>query len=327
MRKTLLSGCVYLALMAGFTGVVFAADGNPAYTSAAEAGADFALQGEYLGEIDGNKWGAQVIALGDGKFDAVGYKGGLPGEGWKRGDEQKKGSGAVVNGAIEIKGEDAKVKIKDGVFAIYSLDDVKLGELKKVERKSPTLGAKPPEGAKVLFDGSTADNFENGKLIEGNLLASSNVLSKLKLMDHTMHIEFRTPFMPKSRGQGRGNSGVYLQGRYECQVLDSFGLDGADNECGGIYSINKPIVNACLPPLTWQTYDIDFKAARYDASGKKIENARTTIRHNGIVIHDNQELKHGTPGHAPEGPAAYGLFLQDHGNPVAFRNIWVVEKK
>lgn len=327
MRKTLLSGCVCLALMTGFTGVVFAADGNPAYTSVAEAGADYALQGEYLGEIDGTKSGAQVIALGDGKFDAVGYKGGLPGDGWKRGDESKKGSGAVVNGAIEINSDEAKVKIKDGVFTIYALDNVKLGELKKVERKSPTLGAKPPEGAKVLFDGTTADNFENGKLIEGNLLAATNVVSKLKLLDHTMHIEFRTPFMPKSRGQGRGNSGVYLQGRYECQVLDSFGLDGADNECGGIYSINKPIVNACLPPLNWQTYDIDFKAARYDATGKKIENGRTTIRHNGIVIHDDQELKHGTPGHAPEGPAAYGLFLQDHGNPVAFRNIWVVEKK
>ena len=142
-----------------------------------------------------------------------------------------------------------------------------------------------------------------------------------------MHIEFRTPFMPKSRGQARGNSGVYLQGRYECQVLDSFGLDGADNECGGIYSINKPVVNACLPPLAWQTYDIDFKAAKYGADGKKTTNARVTIKHNGIVIHDDQELTHGTPGHVPEGAEPYGLYLQDHGNPVAFRNIWVVDKK
>ena len=82
----------------------------------------------------------------------------------------------------------------------------------------------------------------------------------------------------------------------------------------------------CLPPLAWQTYDIDFTAAKYDAEGKKTANARVTIKHNGVVIHDNLELTKGTPGHHPEGPEKDGLFLQDHGNPVAFRNIWVVER-
>jgi hypothetical protein len=132
--------------------------------------------------------------------------------------------------------------------------------------------------------------------------------------------------MPTARDQGRGNSGVYIQSRYEVQVLDSFGLEGEDNECGGIYSIAKPAVNMCLPPLAWQTYDIDFTAARYDEQGNKTKNARVTIKHNGVVIHDNLELPHGTPGRNAEGPGPDALFLQDHGNPVAFRNIWAVEK-
>jgi hypothetical protein len=200
------------------------------------------------------------------------------------------------------------------------------GELKKVERKSKTLGAKPPKDAVVLFDGSNTDEWENAKLVDGKLLGATNTASKKKFGDHSLHIEFRTPFMPEARGQGRGNSGVYVQGRYECQVLDSFGLEGEDNECGGIYSIAKPALNMCYPPLAWQTYDIDFTAARYDESGKKTKNARVTIKHNGVTIHDNLELTHGTPGRDPEGPGPGAIFLQDHGNPVVFRNIWVVEK-
>ncbi|MEM7312811.1 MAG: DUF1080 domain-containing protein, partial [Planctomycetota bacterium] len=115
-----------------------------------------------------------------------------------------------------------------------------------------------------------------------------------------------------------------VQSRYEVQVLDSFGLEGKDNECGGIYSINKPKLNMCYPPETWQTYDIDFKAAKYDDSGKKVKNARITVKHNGVVIHKDQELAHGTPGRHKEAPEPDSLFLQDHGNPVVFRNIWAV---
>jgi hypothetical protein len=274
----------------------------------------------------------QVIALGDGKFDVVGHKGGLPGDGWKRGDETKPGKGERKDGGTaEFIGNDgwtATASEKDGVFTVTH-DGKTVGELKKVVRKSPTLGAKPPKDATVLFDGSTADNFKNGKIVEMDgekVLAASSPESKKLLGDHTMHIEFRTPFMPKARGQGRGNSGVYLQGRYECQVLDSFGLEGENNECGGIYTVAKPAVNMCFPPLSWQTYDIDFTAARYNDKGEKTENARTTIKHNGVVIHDNIELKP-TPGHHPEGPGPDHLFLQDHGNPVVFRNIWVVDKK
>lgn len=176
----------------------------------------------------------------------------------------------------------------------------------------------------MLFDGSSAEHFERGKLAMGDLLAA-DCETKHKFGSHKLHIEFRTPFKPKARGQARGNSGVYIQGRYECQVLDSFGLEGENNECGGIYSISRPAVNACFPPLTWQTYDIDFTAARYDGD-RKVHNARVTIRHNGIVIHKDLELPHGTPGKNPEGPGPDVIYLQGHGNPVVYRNIWVVEQ-
>jgi hypothetical protein len=113
---------------------------------------------------------------------------------------------------------------------------------------------------------------------------------------------------------------------YELQVLDSFGLSGENNECGGFYSIRQPDVNMCYPPLAWQTYDIDFTAAKYDGD-KKAKNARVTVKHNGVTIHDTIELARGTPGRLPEGPSPGGLYLQDHGNPVVYRNIWIVEKK
>lgn len=311
---------------------LLADDGNPAYTSVKEAGADYAIQGEYEGvvEADGNRWGAQIIALGDGEFEVVGYLGGLPGAGWERGDEINRATGKMKGDVAVFDAGDFLLKAGNGVLKVATPDDEALGKLEKVERTSPTLGAKPPADAVVLFDGSSVEGWENGKLTEEKWLTvegtAHGTWSKEKFGDHHMHIEFRTPFKPKSRGQARGNSGVYVTSRYEVQVLDSFGLEGVDNECGGIYSINRPIVNMCLPPLTWQTYDIDFTAAEYDGDGKKTKNARITVRHNGVVIHDDQELAHGTPGRFEEAAGPEALFLQDHGNPVVFRNIWAVKK-
>jgi len=317
--------CLAAALWSLCFGLATAADTNPAFTSAAEAGPDFPFQGEYVGDTASQKWGVQVVALGEGKFDVVGTRGGLPGDGWKRGDATRLGKGVLKDGVVEVTGDTWTGKIKDGVMTVMH-DGNQIGELKKAERKSPTLGAKPPAGAIVLFDGTSPDAFDNGKLVEGNLLGASSCVTKQKFGNHSLHIEFRTPFMPLSRGQARGNSGVYVQGRYEVQVLDSFGLEGKNNECGGIYQIAEPAVNMCLPPLAWQTYDIDFISAKYDADGKKTANARVTIKHNGVVIHDNLELAKGTPGYKPEGAEKLGMFLQNHGNPVAFRNIWVVER-
>ena len=158
-------------------------------------------------------------------------------------------------------------------------------------------------------------------------LLMAGCVGKQNFTNFEAHVEFLLPFKPLGRGQDRGNSGVYLQDRYEVQVLDSFGLKGEDNECGGFYTQHKPAVNMCLPPLTWQTYDIDFTAAKYDDAGKKIKNAVATVKHNGVTIHENFELKGPTPGSGKKEDATGGpLQLQGHGNPVFYRNLWVLPK-
>ncbi len=308
-----------------------AADPNKdAIDDPSKAGPSYAMQGEYVGEVPGDgkmkKLGLQVIALGDGKYRAVAYHGGLPGDGWDKG-EKIITDGKEENGAITFKSERGTGVIQNGVLTASDPDGNKVGELKKVERKSPTLGAKPSEGAVVLFDGSTADKFENGRLTEDKLLMQG-VTSKQKFQSFTLHMEFRTPYMPAAAGQARGNSGCYMQGRYEVQILDSFGLEGKNNECGGIYEPRDPDVNMCLPPLVWQTYDVDYTAAKYDAAGKKTAHARITVKHNGVLIHDNVELPKATRGNpVAEGPEPGPVYIQDHGNPVRLRNIWLVEKK
>ena len=129
--------------------------------------------------------------------------------------------------------------------------------------------------------------------------------------------------MPYARGQARANSGVYIQRRYEVQILDSFGLKGVHNECGGLYRQQEPDVNMCFPPLSWQTYDIEFTAAQWNAAGEKTANARLTVLHNGEPIHRNRELRNKTGAGKPEGPEPLPIYLQDHGNPVQFRNVWL----
>ena len=294
---------------------------DPIFTNPAEAGADFRLQGEYTGE----KCGAQVIARGEGKFHLVGWDNGLPGDVPDAKINQEMDA-VLENGAVHFKNADWDAVLTDGEL---KGTDKNGGTrvLKKIERKSPTLGEKPPPGATMLFDGTNADAWKNGKMdADGNLMCGT--VSIQEFSDFTVHVEFRTPFKPAARGQGRGNSGVYLQDRYEVQVLDSFGLKGESNECGGIYTKHKPKVNMCFPPLNWQTYDIDFEAARWDADGKKTRNAIVTVKHNGVLIHDHAEVDSATASSGrKDGPGPGPIQLQNHGNPVVFRNIWVVEKK
>lgn len=330
MKNVLLFCLIIVAAACVTTGAADRKKANLTWTDPNKAAAedpDFPIQGEYGVDKKGQAWGVQVVALGGGQFDAYLLEGGLPGLGWNRKKERVKLSGGRDGDVVSLVADQGvKARIEGGRITV-SRGDRQLADLPRIVRKSRTLGAKPPRKAVVLFDGASAEAWINGK-VENGLLPNSDITTKEKFGDYRLHLEFRTPYKPYARGQGRGNSGVYHQGRYETQVLDSFGLEGRMNECGGIYTIAESRINMCLPPLTWQTYDVNFTAARFDADGKLKEPAKMTVRLNGVVIHKDQELPKTTTASpiktiTPEpGP----IYIQHHGNPVYYRNIWIVPK-
>ena len=165
------------------------------------------------------------------------------------------------------------------------------------------------------------------KLVDGAMKIvpkSGNIMTKRDFTDFKMHIEFTTPQLPPHvKGQGRGNSGIYIQRRYELQILDSYGLEPKNNECGSLYRFKAPDKNVCRMPGRWQSYDIIFHAARFDGN-RKTQNARITVWHNGVLIHNDAELANKTGAGRPEGPEPGPILLQNHGNEVSFRNIWIV---
>ncbi|MBI5834351.1 MAG: DUF1080 domain-containing protein [Armatimonadetes bacterium] len=238
--------------------------------------------------------------------------------------------GVVVNASLWKGG------LKDGAV-VGTVAGSRKGtfSIKQSTRKSPTLEMEAPAGATTLFDGKNLDAWcpvgkptvaAPWKLVDGGAVEVNGGDSQTEesFTNYRLHIEFRLPYMPFASGQGRANSGVYQQGRYEVQVLDSYGLDGADNECGGIYQIARPDANMCFPPLAWQAYDITFTAAKLGANGQKTANARLTVVHNGVTIHNNIELPKVTGGAIDDKEGTPGpIKLQDHGNPVQFRNIWI----
>jgi hypothetical protein len=198
---------------------------------------------------------------------------------------------------------------------------------------------KPPSDAIALFDGRSADAWAMRRraeacrwIVENGILKVStgtgDIVTKQKFTDFQLHLEFRPQSAdPNATGQGRGNSGVYLQGLYEVQVLDSYGLDSQDNDCGGIYKVSRPMVNACLKPTEWQSYDILFHAPGFDDSGKMVKPARISVLQNGVWIQNNAEawsrttasLNKEEQDETKPGP----ILLQDHGNPVEYRNMWI----
>ena len=290
--------------------------------------ADFAYQGEYVASVRTGRrswysWGLQVVARGQGRFDAYVLNGGLPGAGWD-GSSRRKLNGHRQGEVALLTDADGRLEITPSGATLFDQAGQVTHVFAKVARQSPNLGTPPPANAVVLFDGTDTGELKDLKITPDGLMQIGS-MTKRAVQDFRLHIEFRTPYMPDAQGQGRGNSGVYIQQRYEVQILDSFGLDGAFNECGSLYRQQTPDVNMCLPPLTWQSYDIYFTAAKFDDQGKKIASARITVIHNGVPVHSDREIKDKTGAGQKEGPDARPILFQNHGDPVHFRNVWLVE--
>ncbi len=295
-----------------------------------EVDADFDYQGEYYGTLPtagggpSAVVGLQVIARGDGAFDAVEYPGGLPGVGWFSGEKAWL-RGRIEGSNVRLAGVNhSYIVAKNAAWCIDDRAPMPTW-INKVHRISRTMGVLPPSNAVVLFGGGNTDRLVNAKVTSDGLL-EQGTSTRDAFRDYFLHLEFQLSYMPYARGQGRSNSGVYLQSSYEVQILDSFGLEGLSNECGGLYHYRKPDVNMCLPPLVWQTYDIAFRAPRYNGFNQKISNARITVWHNGYAIHNDVEISRKTGGGREEAPwPLLPIVLQDHHNPVRFRNVWMID--
>jgi hypothetical protein len=204
----------------------------------------------------------------------------------------------------------------------------------------PAAPVAPPSDAVVLFDGTGVTAWRNAKGDSAGWVVRNGameavpgagfVYTRQEFGDVQLHIEWAAPTPPKDTGQGRGNSGVFLMGSYELQVLDSYHNDTyPDGQAGAAYGQYPPLVNASLPPGTWQSYDIVFRRPRFDSTGALMSPARMTAFQNGILIQDDVALWGPTDwlqaeSYAP-GPDRGPIALQDHGNPVRYRNIWVRE--
>ncbi len=205
--------------------------------------------------------------------------------------------------------------------------------------------AKSPSDAIVLFDGKSLSSWTDDKGGPSKWVVRDGYMESVKGAGYArtrqqfgscqVHVEFATPSVVSGSSQGRGNSGVFLQGMYEVQVLDSYeNKTYPDGQCGALYGRAVPLVNACCKPGEWQTYDIVYHRPLFDKAGKVTKKAIFTVIHNGVLIQDHVELQGGTGWNGPHAVTDYvahgdkgPLMLQDHNNPVRFRNIWIRELK
>ncbi len=287
--------------------------------------ADDGIQGLYVGQAGK----AEVIGQGGGGYRVNLYVGG-------ENAPKIEMSGKLADGKVDLIGN-GKGQIADKKFSA-EVNGAKV-ELAYTTPKSPTELEKPPAGAIILLayepgKAPSIDEWTNTTWVanpDGTInKGKGDTKTKKAFGDYQLHLEFMCPYMPTARGQGRGNSGVYQMDRIEVQILDSFGLPTANNEVGGIYTKAAPRVQAAFPPLVWQTYDITFHAPRFKAAGEKEKGAVITVLLNGVKIHDNFEIPGPTGGASKDGGIevkAGPLRLQDHGNTVKFRNIWIKELK
>ena len=219
------------------------------------------------------------------------------------------------------------------LFAIGSLLAVALVRAEDKDKQTDR-----PKDAVVLFDGKDLSKWQaypdggaaKWKVADGYMeVAGGDIITKDKFKDMKLHLEFMPPYMPDARGQARGNSGVFIMNNYEVQVLDSYGLPRLEvGDCAALYSKKTPDKNAAKPPAHWQTYDIDFTAAKFNDKGEKTADAMLTVHHNGVVVYQDQKIDHTTTAapHGKEIPEGQPHYLQDHGHEVCFRNVWLVER-
>ncbi len=297
-------------------------------TDAGRADQDFALQGEFEGKIPDADHKDRTVALqiranGRGRFQALQFDGGLPGQ-TRHPHHPLFLLGKRSDDFLVLSGAPWGIFVHPDRCLLVDPQGKPVGQLERVHRESPTLGARPPKQATILFDGVT-NRFAESHITDQGLLAEGASVIPM-FQDFDLHLEFKLPYMPSNSGQSRANSGVYLQSRYEVQILDSFALSTTFNGCGSLYRSRKPDVNMCLPPLVWQTYDISFTAPRWAADNTKLKNARITVWLNGVKVQDSVEIPDKTGAGAVEEVVLLPIRLQDHGAPVRFQNIWIVDR-
>ena len=306
----------------------------------------YALQGEYLGNYGAalspqSPWGAQIVALDRATKFRIGFsKGGLPGDGWDK-TSQKVAFASAIGDKVVFSTEGMTLTVEGTGDSLVVSDNLGgSGILRKVHRVSATASLKPPAGAVVLFNGTGIQEWKDGKVsLDNQLIAGATTLKTFQ--DFNLHLEFLIPYSTANvLYPDRGNSGVYIQGRFELQIYDSFGwqapFDTATygttysidppRSCGALYQISAPKVNVTYPPGSWQTYDISFVAARFDGTGKLTSAAQATVYQNGVLTQDKVSLTAVTPAAMlPMNSVPGPISLQYHVSDVLYRNIWIEE--